>query len=99
VAGEGDWSVEGITLMDHPSDPGHPNGFHVRSDGWMGSSLTLSNALVIQPGQPLLLCYGLHIHSGKPPLEKLQQRWEEYARTLPPAPFIRPSGSPSPSDF
>lgn len=31
---------EGITVMDHPSNPNHPSVFHARDDGWMGASLT-----------------------------------------------------------
>lgn len=34
-------TVNGITLMDHPTNPRHPSYFHVRDDGWMGTSFCL----------------------------------------------------------
>jgi len=30
--------AEGLTLMDHPSNPNHPPAFHVRADGWLAGS-------------------------------------------------------------
>ncbi|HVR36389.1 MAG TPA: PmoA family protein [Methylomirabilota bacterium] len=70
---------EGITLMDHPSNPNHPTVFHVRDDGWMGASLTFAEARPIKPGEPLRLRYGLYIHAGVPPVGELQARWEMFA--------------------
>ena len=72
---------EGITLFDHPQNPHHPTPFHVRDDGWMGASLTFSGEIVIPPGQPLRLRYALYVHSGIPPIEALQKRWEAFAKT------------------
>ncbi len=69
----------GITLMDHPENPHHPTPFHVRNDGWMGASLTFPGELVIEPGKPLRLRYGMYIHAGVPPLEKLQQQWDDFS--------------------
>jgi hypothetical protein len=77
-------TLEGITLMDHPSNPNHPTVFHVRSDGWMGSSLTFDGDRVIEHGKPLRLRYGLYVHAGKPAVEALEKRWEEFARATPP---------------
>jgi hypothetical protein len=71
--------TEGITLMDHPGNPHHPEVFHVRNDGWMGVALTYQGALQIEPGKPLVVRYGLYIHSGMPPPEALQMRWETFA--------------------
>jgi hypothetical protein len=76
--------VEGITLMDHPANPNHPTVFHVRSDGWMGSSLTQAAERVIEPGKPLRVRYGLFVHSGKPAVEELERRWAEFAKTAMP---------------
>lgn len=71
--------TEGITLMDHPGNPHHPEAFHVRNDGWMGAALTFQGALEIEPGKPLAVRYGLYIHSGMPSPEALQKQWEAFA--------------------
>ncbi len=71
---------EGITLFDHPQNPHHPTIFHVRDDGWMGAGLTFPGEIIIPPGQPLRLRYALYVHSGVPPLEALQKRWEDFAQ-------------------
>lgn len=73
--------IEGITLLDHPSNPQHPVIFHVRNDGWMGACLTGAGPLTLQPGTPLRLRYALYIHAGMPKPEALQQQWETFAET------------------
>jgi hypothetical protein len=73
--------VEGITLMDHPGNPNHPTIFHVRPDGWMGTSLTQAGQRTVEPGKPLRVRYCLYVHSGKPTLEDLDKRWNEFAKT------------------
>jgi len=72
---------EGITLLDHPQNPHHPTIFHVRDDGWMGTGMTFTGEIVIPPGEPLRLRYALYVHAGVPPVEALQKRWEDFART------------------
>lgn len=74
-------AVEGVTLMDHPSNPNHPTFFHVRNDGWMGTSLTYDAERVVEPGKPLVLCYGLYVHGGMPAPEQIGRRWEAFAKT------------------
>lgn len=75
-----DGVTEGITLMDHPANPNHPTVFHVRSDGWMGASLTEQADRLIEPGKPLRLRYALYVHTGKPTIEDLQKRFDEFAK-------------------
>jgi hypothetical protein len=78
--------TEGITLMDHPSNPNHPTYFHVRNDGWMGASLTYdAPRTVLKPG--LKLRYGFYVHSGAPSPAALEKRWREF-RDLPVTPSI-----------
>ena len=69
--------------MDHPSNPNHPTFFHVRDDGWMGTSLTYDAERTVEPGKPLALRYGLYAHAGVPAAEELERRWQEFSRTEP----------------
>jgi hypothetical protein len=72
--------IEGITLMDHPANPGHPSPFHVRADGWMGICLTHTGERVIEPGRPMRLRYGLFVHAAKPAIEDLEKRWVDFSK-------------------
>jgi hypothetical protein len=73
--------VEGITLMDHPANPNHPSVFHVRSDGWVGASLTHEAERVIEAGKALRLRYGMYVHGGKPGVDELTKRFEVFGKT------------------
>ena len=79
-------ATEGVTLMDHPSNPNHPTFFHVRNDGWMGTSLTYDAERTVEPGKPLTLRYALYVHAGQPSMEQLEEQWKAFAATKP-APF------------
>jgi hypothetical protein len=70
---------EGLTLMDHPSNPNHPPAFHVRADGWMGASPTMDQAIEVRPGTPVRLRYGLLVHGGVPKAEAIEQRWKDFS--------------------
>jgi len=72
-------TVEGITLMDHPSNVGHPNPFHVRDDGWMGACTTFAEPRTLTPGQPLVLRYGLLIHARVPDAAWLDEQFRAFA--------------------
>ena len=72
--------VEGITLFDHPDNPGHPSAFHVRDDGWMGASLTFDGPLKIALSHSLHVRYGLYVHAGMPSRDELDRRWTDFTR-------------------
>jgi len=72
---------EGITVLDHPANPNHPSVFHVRQDGWMGSSLTFDGSMVIRPGKPLWLRYGLYIHRDVATADVINRQWTTFAAT------------------
>jgi len=56
--------TEGITYFDHPSNPGYPNHWHVREDGWMGASICMNGPIQTTREDPLRLRFLLHAHSG-----------------------------------
>ncbi|CAN5224899.1 hypothetical protein BH23VER1_BH23VER1_04880 [soil metagenome] len=70
----------GITLMDAPTNPGHPHPFHVRDDGWMGVCLTLEKAVTVAKENPLALRYALWVHDGVPDAAQIEEVWKETGR-------------------
>ncbi len=58
-------TTEGITYFDHPENPRYPSRWHVRSDGWMGSSFCMDEGFEVTPENPLVLRYLLHSHGGE----------------------------------
>ena len=78
---------EGLTLMDHPSNPNHPTKFHVRDDGWMGTCLTFDAPHTLEPGVPLKLRYGLFVHAGVPTAEELDAQFAAFAKIGEPPPL------------
>ena len=65
--------------MDHPSNPRHPTYYHVRDDGWMGTSFCLYEPYVLDKGKTLTLRYGLYVH-GDRTAEQIASRWDDFAK-------------------
>jgi hypothetical protein len=78
-------AIEGITLMDHPQNPNHPTFFHVRNDGWMGTSLTYDQERRIEKQAPLQLRYGLWVHRDVPTAERIDEVFATFAKIDAPA--------------
>ncbi len=55
---------EGITCLDHPTNPGHPSAWIVRSNGWLGPSLCAQGPIKLTPEKPLEVRYWLFVHRG-----------------------------------
>jgi len=73
--------LNGIALLDHPSNPNHPTFFHVRNDGWMGASLTQAAAIEISKDKPLVLRYRFFVHRGACNPTALEAEWLRYSRS------------------
>jgi len=69
----------GVAILDHPSNPNHPTGWHCRDDGWAGASLNLDGPSTIEPGRPLKLRYRVVLHRGNAVQGEIARRFEEYA--------------------
>jgi hypothetical protein len=74
-------ATEGITLLDHPSNPTSPVPFHCRGDGWMGAALTFGHPLTVKKDEPLRLRYALYIHNGMAAPAKIEAQWKAFAAT------------------
>jgi hypothetical protein len=72
-------AVNGVTLFDHPSNPNHPTYFHVRGDGWMGSSFSYEGDVVIAKEKPLVLRYRFLVHGGPGDPARLDQESRRFA--------------------
>jgi Methane oxygenase PmoA len=76
-------AVEGICVMDHPSNYNHPTHWHVQSDGLVGPSFNRESAHGVARDHSLLLQYRLLVHSGTADLAVLNREWDAFARTDP----------------
>ena len=74
---------EGITLIDHPGNIGHPPRWHVRADGWMGPSLTRTGDLTIRRESPLTSRYLLAIHAGTANLAIVAEATKTFSQSRP----------------
>jgi hypothetical protein len=73
--------IEGICVMDHPSNPHHATTWQVHEDGWMGPSFNRESAHGVAQDHSLCLRYRLFIHSGHAERERLDAAWESFAGT------------------
>ncbi len=73
--------VNGIALFDHPGNPNHPSYFHVRGDGWIGSSLTFEAPIEISREKPLTLRYRFLVHRGGADPKRLDAEWESWSKS------------------
>jgi hypothetical protein len=64
TASDGSEVTEGVTLIHHRDNPNTTCKWHVRSDGWMGPSLSRDQAVAIPSDGPLVVRYLLDIHPG-----------------------------------
>lgn len=72
--------INGITLMDHPSNANHPSAYHVRNDGWMGASFSLDGPVKLLEGKRLRLLYALYIHDGMPDVGRIDKQFDAFAK-------------------
>lgn len=70
---------EGITYFDHPANPGYPNSWHVRDDGWMACSPCMHTPLTPTREQPLVLRHLLHVHRGPVDADRANTLAESFA--------------------
>lgn len=78
----GEGGVQGITLMDHPSNANHPPGLFTRSYGPISTreGFMFEGGLTLRRGERHTLRTRLYIHRGPADLERMNAHFERYAR-------------------
>ncbi|MFQ6133893.1 MAG: PmoA family protein [Armatimonadota bacterium] len=80
---EGGWG--GVTIMDHPRNPRHPNRVRVHPRyPFFIYVLPQAESYTIEPGERLVLRYRFLIHSRQPDAAALEQAWQEFAGSTAP---------------
>jgi Methane oxygenase PmoA len=69
---------EGVTWFDHPTNPRHPTAWHVRDDGWMSAPFCLTEGWTLKKGQPLVLRYGFHVHTGEADAKRATEKMKSF---------------------
>lgn len=72
--------VEGVSYLDHPTNPGQPTGWHVREDGWMGASPCMNASLLTTREKPLQVRYLLHAHAGGANIDRINKLLAEFSK-------------------
>ncbi len=63
--------IEGITVIDHANNPGHPTQWHVRDDGWLGPSLSRTGDVALDKTKPLTVRHLIAVHRGTAKPDKI----------------------------
>jgi hypothetical protein len=88
-SGEINGEKVGITMLDHPSNPGHPVRWHVRAYGLFaanpfGLSVFTNDksqiqSIVLQPGKSLRFRYRVIVHPGDAKSANIPAEWAKYS--------------------
>lgn len=74
---------EGITWFDHPDNPGYPNGWHVRNNGWFCLSPCMFSSIVTTKKNPLVLRFLFHVHRGIVDRRRADELASQFAGSTP----------------
>jgi hypothetical protein len=75
--GEGN-PFSGVTIMQHPQNPGYPAGWCLRHYGFIGVSWPGEQVFAIDPNQQLYLRFRIWIHQGRVTPQVVEQVYSDY---------------------
>ena len=75
--GKGD-AMSGIAIFPHPSHPGLPVGWTLRSYGFINPAWPGPTPFALEPGKPLTLQYRLWVHRGDAAAGAVAQAYKNY---------------------
>ncbi len=76
-----DWA--GITMFDHPSNPGHPVRWFCMNDafGFLAANRTYGTKVTLPAGRAWSVRYGTLIHAGRGDASRLEREYQRFAAT------------------
>jgi hypothetical protein len=81
--------VEGICILDHPSNPTHPTAWHVEADGLIAPAFNATSPYGVAVDHALDLRYRLVVHAGSANPSAFDKAWEDFAQSVSPDPASR----------
>jgi len=78
-----DGGTEGVSYLDHSSNPGQPMRWHVREDGWMGASPCMLEPLQTSRTKPLILRHMLFLHRGGADAKRINEQAARFVESQP----------------
>ena len=69
----------GITVCDHPDNPGHPVKWRVDGQRGINPSPCIPKSIDLSAGAAMRQCYRLILHSGSLPAKEIDNLWKAYA--------------------
>ena len=77
---EGSEIGAGITVLDHPDNPGHPVKWRVDGQRGINPAPCIPGALKLPAGNSLRHRYRLILHSGQQAADQINALWAAYAQ-------------------
>ena len=91
ISGDVEGEKLGVAIFDHPSNPGHPTYWHVRSYGLFAANIfgrraferdqNVNGARTLAPGEMLTFRYRVIVHPGDSAAAKIAALYDKYAAT------------------
>jgi len=88
IAGEADeGAMAGLVIMSHPDNPSHPEHLRTWSSSthhgsiFMNVNPVFEGPMVIQPDETNVRRYRLFVYDGQVDAPRIEQLWQDYART------------------
>lgn len=68
----------GITIFDHPDNPGHPAHWRVDGQRGINPAPCIPGEIRLASGETIRHCYRLVLHDGSLPLDRIGTLWRQY---------------------
>ena len=73
-------SGAGITVCDHPDNPGHPSKWRVDGQRGINPSPCIPQSIDLPAGSAMRHCYRMILRTGPLPAGEIEKLWNAYAQ-------------------